>query len=237
MWYDAMNIELPPAVCARMSQAHQARARINHQQHHEIDDSDDARASTIRLTWEYDDEDEASEPRERRMMGTCCSPPATRRQFEEIYHFSLTVKEYQIIHFFLPKLKDELMKTMPAQKQTCACLRTRIRVFVAIDDLNGHVGLGLKCAKEVATAIILARLSLIPVRRGYWGTTSLAAVEDCYTQRQRTDERFFARFRADYDTVRVPRARSLARCTRLRPIPLRLATHSCIPRAQRIVST
>ncbi|RPD71724.1 hypothetical protein L226DRAFT_525115 [Lentinus tigrinus ALCF2SS1-7] len=97
-----------------------------------------------------------------------------RKFIEEIYHFSLTVKEYQIIHFFLPKLKDELMKTMPAQKQTCACLRTRIRVFVAIDDLNGHVGLGLKCAKEVATAIILARLSLIPVRRGYWGTTSVS---------------------------------------------------------------
>merc|ERR1711974_518817 len=40
-------------------------------------------------------------------------------------------------------------------------------------DYNGHVGLGVKCSKEVATAIrgaiILAKLSVIPVRRGYWG--------------------------------------------------------------------
>ncbi|KAI5062069.1 hypothetical protein GOP47_0022608 [Adiantum capillus-veneris] len=40
-------------------------------------------------------------------------------------------------------------------------------------DNNGHVGLGVKCSKEVATtihgAIILAKLSVIPVHRGYWG--------------------------------------------------------------------
>ncbi|KAB0370620.1 hypothetical protein FD755_017029, partial [Muntiacus reevesi] len=45
--------------------------------------------------------------------------------------------------------------------------------FVAIRDCNGHVGLGVKCSKEVATAIrgaiILAKLSIVPVRRGYWG--------------------------------------------------------------------
>lgn len=44
---------------------------------------------------------------------------------------------------------------------------------MAIGDYNGHVGLGVKCSKEVATAIrgaiILAKLSIVPVRRGYWG--------------------------------------------------------------------
>jgi len=39
--------------------------------------------------------------------------------------------------------------------------------------MYGHVGLGVKCAKEVATAIrgaiILAKLTVVPVRRGYWG--------------------------------------------------------------------
>ena len=38
---------------------------------------------------------------------------------------------------------------------------------------TGHVGLGVKCSKEVATAIrgaiILAKLSIVPVRRGFWG--------------------------------------------------------------------
>lgn len=92
---------------------------------------------------------------------------------EEIYLFSLPVKEYQIVDFFLPKLKDEVMKIMPVQKQTRAGQRTRFKAFVAIGDFEGHVGLGVKCAKEVATAIrgaiILAKLSVIPVRRGYWG--------------------------------------------------------------------
>ena len=65
------------------------------------------------------------------------------------------------------------MKIMPVQKQTRAGQRTRFKAFVAIGDFDGHLGLGVKCAKEVATAIrgaiILAKLSCIPVRRGYWG--------------------------------------------------------------------
>ena len=40
-------------------------------------------------------------------------------------------------------------------------------------DHDGHVGLGTKCAKEVAGAmrgaIIDAKMNIIPVRRGYWG--------------------------------------------------------------------
>ncbi|CAH1398834.1 unnamed protein product [Nezara viridula] len=62
---------------------------------------------------------------------------------------------------------------MPVQKQTRAGQRTRFKAFVAIGDHNGHIGLGVKCSKEVATAIrgaiILAKLSVVPVRRGYWG--------------------------------------------------------------------
>jgi len=95
------------------------------------------------------------------------------KSMEHIYLFPLPIKEYQIVDLFLPKMKDEVMKIMPVQKQTRAGQRTRFKAFVAIGDFNGHVGLGVKCSKEVATAIrgaiIAAKLSVIPVRRGYWG--------------------------------------------------------------------
>jgi small subunit ribosomal protein S2e len=96
------------------------------------------------------------------------------RSLEEIFLFSLPIKEYQIVdHLLGPALRDEVMKVMPVQKQTSAGQRTRFKAYVAVGDGNGHIGLGLKCAKEVATAIrgaiINAKMNVIPIRRGYWG--------------------------------------------------------------------
>ena len=122
------------------------------------------------------------------------------KSMEEIYLHSLPIKEYQIVDFFLPKLKDEVMKVRqvfgwqaglrnpvlppifltssqikPVQKQTRAGQRTRFKAIVVIGDSEGHVGLGIKTSKEVATAIraaiIIAKLSVLPIRRGYWGSS------------------------------------------------------------------
>ncbi|KAH0517762.1 40S ribosomal protein S2 [Microtus ochrogaster] len=68
---------------------------------------------------------------------------------------------------------------MPVQTQTRPGQWTRFKAFVTIGDYNGHVGLGVKGSKEVATAIqgaiILAKLSIVPVQRGYWGNKTEAA--------------------------------------------------------------
>ncbi|CCE93707.1 40S ribosomal protein uS5 TDEL_0G03400 [Torulaspora delbrueckii] len=92
---------------------------------------------------------------------------------EEIFLHSLPVKEFQIIDTLLPTLSDEVMNIKPVQKQTRAGQRTRFKAVVVVGDSNGHVGLGIKTAKEVAGAIragiIIAKLSVIPIRRGYWG--------------------------------------------------------------------
>ena len=66
------------------------------------------------------------------------------------------------------------LQIKPVQKQTRAGQRTRFKAIVVIGDSEGHVGLGIKTSKEVATAIraaiIIAKLSVLPIRRGYWGT-------------------------------------------------------------------
>jgi len=63
------------------------------------------------------------------------------RSLEEIYLYSLPIKEFEIIDFFLGRqLRDEVLKIMPVQKQTRAGQRTRFKAFVAIGDSNGHIG-------------------------------------------------------------------------------------------------
>merc|ERR1711997_120481 len=75
-----------------------------------------------------------------------------------------------IDYFLKDKLQDEVMKIMPVQKQSSAGQRTRFKAFVAIGDTAGHIGLGVKCSSEVATAIrgaiTSAKLNVAPVRRG-----------------------------------------------------------------------
>lgn len=96
------------------------------------------------------------------------------KSLEEIYLFSIAIKEAEIIDYFLGStLKDEVVQLSPVQKQTPSGQRTRFRAFLLVGDNKGHVGIGQKVSGEVANAIrgalIDAKLSLIPVRTGWWG--------------------------------------------------------------------
>ena len=97
------------------------------------------------------------------------------KSLEQLFLFSLPIKEFQIVDAFMPgdKLKDEVMQIKPVQKQTSAGQRTRFVCYVAVGDYDGHIGLGVKAAKEVPLAILggihAAKCQLVPVRRGYWG--------------------------------------------------------------------
>lgn len=94
------------------------------------------------------------------------------RSLEEIYLHSLPIKEHQIVDY-LVFLDEEVLKVVQVQKQTHEGARNRHKVFAVVGDGNRHVGFGVKRAKEIATAIsgalVMARLSLFPVRKGYWG--------------------------------------------------------------------
>jgi ribosomal protein uS5 len=100
------------------------------------------------------------------------------KQLEEVYTHSIPIKESQITDRLLAnvgaELSDEIMCILSVQKQTTAGQRTRFKVVVAIGDRQGHVGIGIKVAKEVQIAIkgalVDAKLNIMPVRRGYWGS-------------------------------------------------------------------
>lgn len=79
-------------------------------------------------------------------------------KFLEICFFSLPLKEFEIIDF--PGRYSSRIKF----GRLCLCKSRPRLAFITIRDFNGHIGLGVKCSKEVATAIhgdiILAKFSI-----------------------------------------------------------------------------
>ena len=82
------------------------------------------------------------------ILPTLCEAYVAPDSIEQVFYHSISIKEQEIVDYFLgSKLKDEVIKIMPVQKQTRAGQRTRFKAFVIIGDFEGHVGLGVKSAK------------------------------------------------------------------------------------------
>lgn len=66
------------------------------------------------------------------------------------------------------------MKISSVQKCSAAGQTTRFKAWVVVGDSNGHVGVGVRVSNEAAGAIRgamnAAKLNIIPVRLGHWGS-------------------------------------------------------------------
>jgi small subunit ribosomal protein S5 len=89
---------------------------------------------------------------------------------EEIFQSCLTIREPEIIDLLLPKMQEEVLAINLVQKQTDAGEKSRFRATVAIGNNDGYVGIGegksVEIGPAIRAAIIHAKLSIIPVRRG-----------------------------------------------------------------------
>ncbi len=89
---------------------------------------------------------------------------------EEIFQSCLTIKEPEIVDLLLPKLQEEVLAINLVQKQTDAGEKSRFRATVAVGNRAGFIGIGegktIEIGPAIRSAIIHAKLSIIPVRRG-----------------------------------------------------------------------
>lgn len=101
---------------------------------------------------------------------------ASKVTLEDIFTYTLSIKEPEIVDFFLKdSLKEEVLCVKSVQKQTKAGQRTRIKALVCVGDGKCFVGIGAKTSRDAATAIRgamqRAKCSLMYVKQGYWSSS------------------------------------------------------------------
>lgn len=89
---------------------------------------------------------------------------------DEVFQSCLTIKEPEIIDLLLPQLQEEVLAINLVQKQTDAGEKSRFRATVAVGNKDGFIGIGegksVEIGPAIRSAIIHAKLAIIPVRRG-----------------------------------------------------------------------
>lgn len=92
------------------------------------------------------------------------------KTISEALRAKLPLKEYQIVDYLVPNLKDEVIDIERAQRMTDSGRRMSYSVTAVVGNEDGYIGLGRGKAKEAAPAIRKAinnaKLNLIEVKRG-----------------------------------------------------------------------
>ncbi len=92
------------------------------------------------------------------------------KTISEALHSKLPLKEYQIVDYLIPDLKDEVINIERAQRMTDSGRRMNYSITAVVGNGNGYVGVGRGKAKEAAPAIKKAidnaKLNIIEIKRG-----------------------------------------------------------------------
>lgn len=92
------------------------------------------------------------------------------KTMSEALRTKLPLKEYQIVDYLLPEIKDEVIDIERAQRMTDSGRRMNYSVTAVVGNEDGFIGLGRGKAKEAAPAIRKAinnaKLNIMEIRRG-----------------------------------------------------------------------
>jgi small subunit ribosomal protein S5 len=92
------------------------------------------------------------------------------KTMSEALRTKLPLKEYQIVDYLLPELKDEVIDIERAQRMTDSGRRMNYSVTAVVGNEDGFIGVGRGKAKEAAPAIRKAinnaKINILEIRRG-----------------------------------------------------------------------
>lgn len=92
------------------------------------------------------------------------------KTMSEALRTKLPLKEYQIVDYLLPELKDEVINIERAQRMTDSGRRMNYSITAVVGNEDGFVGVGMGKAKEAAPAIRKAinnaKINIVEIRRG-----------------------------------------------------------------------
>ena len=89
---------------------------------------------------------------------------------DEVFKLGYPIREWEIVDFLLPNLKDEVVDIKVVQKVSDAGRKRRFKATVVVGNENGYVGIGEAKSREIGpairNAILEAKLNITPVKRG-----------------------------------------------------------------------